>query len=124
MTFRRCFPVRGDLELRDDGRDIVLVAGRDKVAQSITVGAQIFKGSWRYDRQVGIPYFQDIMLAGPQADVVRRRFVDFLSTTDGVTSVDRLTLRFENASGIMNVDFSVTCDDSSTLTSSLNFEVN
>jgi len=98
VTFRRCFPIRGDLELTDDGRDLVLVAGRNKVAQSIVVGAQIFKGSWRYDRGAGIPYFQDIMLGGPQQDVVRRRFVDFLAGTDGVTSVDSLTLRFENAS--------------------------
>lgn len=123
MTFRRCFPILGDLEVTDDGRDLVLVAGRDKVAQSLRVGAQIFRGSWRYDRQRGIPYFQDILLAGPQLEVVRRRFHEFISETDGVTAVDSLTLRFDSAQATMYVDFIAVCDDGSTLTSSLTFGV-
>lgn len=98
----------GDLELTADGRDLVLTSDREKVLQSLRTRFGIFKGSWRYDRSKGIPYFDDILVAGPQLELVRRHFYDTIVGTDGVTSVLKLELRVDGETGTLFVNFSCT----------------
>lgn len=120
--FNRGWPVTGDLQLTDDGRDLQLVFGAAKVAQNIKVRAQTFKGSWRYDRQIGMPYFEDILAFGASSELVRRRFHDLLANTDGVLSVQSLTLRFDRTRGTIYVEFSVITDTSEILRDVLDFQ--
>jgi hypothetical protein len=122
MTFHRGFPIQGDLELTADGRDLVLVDGPEKVRQNIRVRASIFKGSWRYDRTKGMPYFDEILVAGASVELIRRRFYDMLIQTPGVLSVRKLTIRIDpSAQGAtLYVDFAVTVD-AGTLTDTLDF---
>ena len=110
MAFNRGFDVRGDLALTADGRDLQLVSGAAKIAQSIRVRAQIFKGSWRYDRQVGMPYFQDILVFGASTQLVRRRFQERIINTDGVLSIQSLTIRFDRTDGVIYVEFACVAD--------------
>jgi hypothetical protein len=120
-AFNRCFPIPGDLELTEDGRDLVFFHGAAKVAQSIRVGAQIFRGSWRYDRAKGVPYFEDILVAGPQFERVRRRFHELLTETPGVTTVTRVDLRIDREDGTMYVDFAVVTETGESFADSLVF---
>jgi hypothetical protein len=122
MAFNRGFPVLGDLQLTPDGRDLQLVSGAAKVAQSIRVRAQIFKGSWRYDRQLGMPYFQDILVFGSSVELVRRRFHEMISSTDGVLSIQSLTIRFDRTSQTIFVEFSCVTDTSEILRDVLDFK--
>lgn len=122
VPFNKGFPVQGDLRLTPDGRDIQLVSGARKVAQNIRVRAQTFKGSWRYDRNVGMPYFQDILVFGASSELIRRRFHDLLTGTDGVLSVQSLTLRFDRTHGIIYVEFVVITDTSEVLRDVLDFQ--
>jgi hypothetical protein len=117
--FFRGFPVLGDLELTADGRDLVLISGKEKVAQSIRTGAQIFRGSWRYDRSIGIPYFQEILVAGPDLERVRRRFHEFLTSTDGVSSIEQLDVRIDGET--LYVDFRVACESGESTSGTLDF---
>lgn len=105
-----CFPIKGDLELTNGGRDLALIAGGDKIIQSITTRAQIFRGSWRYDRNEGVPYFQDILASGASVELVRRRFHDLILGTDGVTAITKLTIRFDYAAATVYVDFACVAD--------------
>lgn len=107
MPFYHSFPIQGDLEFTPDGKDLALLAGAAKVAQSIRIRAGIFRGSWRYDRTRGVPYFQDILVAGAQIEVVRRTFHRLLAETDGVDEVRRLAIRFEQSTQTIYVDFEV-----------------
>jgi hypothetical protein len=122
MAFNRSFPVLGDLQLTPDGRDLQLVSGAAKVAQSIRVRAQIFKGSWRYDRQLGMPYFQDILVFGSSVELVRRRFHEMISSTDGVLSIQSLTIRFDHTGQTIFVEFSCVTDTSEILRDVLDFK--
>lgn len=112
MAFFRGFPIQGDLELTADGRDFVLVSGAEKVAQNIKVRLEMFKGTWRYDRNLGMPFFQEILVAGASLELIRRRFYDALIGTPGVTGVTKLTTRIDpSAQGaILRVYFAVTTD--------------
>jgi hypothetical protein len=121
--FNRGFPVEGDIALTADGRDLQLVIGANKIRQNIRIRCLIFKGSWRYDRTIGMPYFEDILVFGASAELVRRRFYDLLIQTDGVLSVQSLVLRFDQTRGIIFVDFSVLTDTSEILRDTLDFQV-
>lgn len=116
-------PIVGDLQLTEDGTDLVLVTGPKAVAQLLKSGAQIFRGSWRYDLAVGLPYFQEILVAGPSVERVRRRFFDFLTATVGVVSVRSVAVRFDRAKETVFVDYSVIVESGETLTDSLDFVV-
>jgi hypothetical protein len=120
--FNRGFEVLGDLVLTADGRDLQLVSGAAKVAQSIKVRAQIFKGSWRYDRQLGMPYFQDILVFGASVELVRRRFHELIANTDGVLSVQSLTIKFDRTVETIFVEFSCVTDTSEVVRDVLDFK--
>lgn len=122
MAFNRGFPVRGDVALTPDGRDLQLISGAAKVAQSIRVRAQIFKGSWRYDRQRGVPYFQDILVFGASVELVRRRFQELISGTDGVLSIQSLTVRFDRTDATIYVEFAVVADTGEVIRDVLDFK--
>lgn len=119
--FFRGFPIQGDLELTDDGRDLVFVSGAQQVIQSIKARAQIYKGSWRYDLTKGVPYFQEILVGGPEVELVRRRFYDLIAETPGVVTVKSLVIRLDGASQTVFVDFAAVITDGSVATGSLDF---
>lgn len=110
MTFFLGFPIKGDLELNADGSDFVLVTGGQQVVQAITNRAQIFKGSWTYDRSLGVPYFQDVLASGASIELVRRRFYELVAETPGISSVVSVTLRFDHANETIYVDFSAVAE--------------
>lgn len=120
--FNRGFPVRGDVALTEDGRDLQLISGAARVAQSIRVRAQIFKGSWRYDRQVGVPYFQDILVFGASVELVRRRFQELISTTPGVLSIQSLSVRFDRTDATIYVEFTAVADTGEVIRDVLDFK--
>jgi hypothetical protein len=114
--------VPGDAALTADGRDLELVSGPAKIVQNIKVRAGIFKGSWRYDRQLGVPYFDEILVFGATAELVRRRFQQLIAQTDGVLSVTSLTVRFDQPSETIFVTFSAISDTSEVIRDVLSFQ--
>lgn len=114
------FPIKGDLALSDDGRELLLLTGPERVAQTLTVAAQVFKGSWRYDRNLGVPYFQDILVAGPELELVKQRFREMALRVAGVAAVASVTLAQDGA--IISVDLVVRTDDDRTAVASLEFK--
>lgn len=114
--------MQGDLQLTADGRDIMLVSGAAKVAQNIKVRAGIYKGSWRYDRTLGMPYFEDIFAFGASAELIRRRFQELIVGTPGVLSIQSLTLRFDRTNGTIYVDFVCITDTGEVLRDVLDFK--
>lgn len=119
--FHRCFDVPGDIALTADGRDLQLVSGPQKVLQSIKQRFALYQGQWRYDRSAGLPYFDEILVAGPSVELVRRRFYDLLLNTDGVISVQSLALRVDSAGGTLYVDFVVLTSAGSSVSGTLDF---
>ncbi|MES2384541.1 MAG: hypothetical protein V4593_08325 [Pseudomonadota bacterium] len=120
--FNRGFPVLGDVALTADGRDLQLVSGAAKVAQSIKTRAQVFKGSWRYDRTLGVPYFQDILATGASVELVRRRFQELISSTDGVLSIQSLTVTFDRTRATVLVNFTAVSDTGEVIRDVLDFQ--
>jgi len=97
------FQVAGDLSLTDNGREIQLIDGRDALLTSLKNGAQIFRSFWRYDRLKGLPYFDDILIKGPEEAVVQAAFRDYILDTPGITTITDLVLTFDRPAGILTV---------------------
>jgi hypothetical protein len=114
------FPIAGDLSLTAGGRDIAFTDGRQKILQNLKTRFGIFRRSWRYDLNKGIPYFDDILVAGPRLEVVRRHFYTTIKETPGVTSVFRVDIRIDRETGTLYVDFACSAEGE-TITATFDF---
>jgi hypothetical protein len=104
-----CFAIPGDMALNADESDAVFVEGLTAVLNQIRAGAQVFKGTWHFDRNAGIDYEQ-VFVKNPDLRVVRILFWDFLRNVPGVTDVESLDLRVDTLSRTLYVTFSVRTD--------------
>lgn len=115
------FQVSGDFALSDDGRELLLVSREDAILQSLTNGAQVFKGYWRYDLNKGIPYFDDVIVLGPQVSVIQDVYYRYILDTPGIESVQYVHVRFDSASGELFVDFRARADSGAEISSTFEY---
>lgn len=94
----------GDIAIENDC--IVLVDGKDAIAQDIRVRLQFFQGEWFLDRRIGVPYFQRILGQKPRLSVLKAIFRKAILTTPGVLSVSDLTVSYDGTSRVIEVSFS------------------
>ena len=87
----------GDLYVTGKG-DIVLT---DSTAQKIRIRLRMFEGEWRWNREEGLPYFDDLFRKNPDIDsleaAVRAKIFEVPEITD-VRDV-RITLDSRTRSG-------------------------
>ena len=115
------FGVSGDIQISDDGRELLLVTQEDAIVQSLINGAQVFKGSWRYDLSKGIPYFNDVLVLGPEEAVIREVFRKYVQETPGIDSVIFVKLRFEKFTGLLFVDFRARAESGQEISSTFEY---
>jgi hypothetical protein len=115
--------VIGDLQLSDDGREIMLTRGAAMSLQQIRVGAQIWTGTVPWDPDAGLPMIGSILVKGPDFRVVTQIFRGFLLATAGVMSVDELTVQLERVTRHLVVRFRVTCEDGESAADEVGFAI-
>jgi hypothetical protein len=114
-------PVIGDLQLSDDGRDLLLTSGAAMALQQIQVGAQIWTGTISWDPDAGLPMLGGILVKGPDFRVITEIFRRFLAETPGVVSVDALTVALDRATRKLSVRFTVTCEPGASASDEVGF---
>lgn len=115
--------ILGDLQLSDDGREIVLTRGAAMSLQQIKAGAQIWTGTLSWDPDAGLPMLGTILVKGPDFRVITQVFRQFLLATDGVVSVDELTVQLERGTRRLSVRFGVTCEDGESALDEVSFAI-
>jgi hypothetical protein len=115
--------VVGDLQLSDDGREILLTRGAAMALQQIRVGAQIWSGTISWDPDAGLPMIGGILAKSPDFRVITQIFRGFLLATAGVVSVDELTVQLERATRHLVVRFRVTCEDGESAADEVGFAI-
>lgn len=93
-----------DLAIGANG-DLSLVTGRDAIAQHLSVRLRTFRGEWRLDERVGLPYFQSILVKAPNMAVVRSIYRRAILSTPGVTSLEGLTVSLDYLTRTLSVSF-------------------
>jgi hypothetical protein len=116
-------PVLGDLQLTDDGREVLLTRGAALALQQIRVGAQIWSGTINWDPDAGLPMLGVILAKGPDFRVITQIFRGFLLATPAVQSVDELTVQLDRATRHLTVRFRVTCEDGESAADEVSFAI-
>lgn len=77
----------GDLEVYSAG-DISLT---DSVKQAIAVRLRWFADEWRLGQDMGIPYFEDVLIKNPDTSRIEQIVRDEILSVDEVTDVRSIT---------------------------------
>jgi hypothetical protein len=104
--------------------DLEFARGTEGVAQLCRIAVQTFAGEWFLDLDVGIPYWEQILGANPEAAIIAARagFHDELLATDGVTQLLVLNATFDNAqSRALTVEWQVGTATGDTVQDTLTF---
>lgn len=116
-------PVLGDLQLTDDGREVLLTRGAALALQQIRVGAQIWSGTVNWDPDAGLPMLGTILVKGPDFRVITQIFRGFILATAAVQSVDELTVQLDRATRHLTVRFRGTAEDGESFADEVSFAI-
>lgn len=94
----------GDLYL--DGGDIATVDGADAIAQSLAIRLGFYRGEWRLDARIGVPYFEKILVKNPRLSEVEALLRQTILTTPGVTGIERFDLEYSPGARTARLSFS------------------
>ena len=100
-----------DLVFEDD--ELVLIEGREAIAQDVLVRLQFFQGEWVLDIRLGMPYFQKILGKKPRLAAVKSIFRDAILGTPGITAVNDLDLSYTGVTRVLSVSFTAETTDGS-----------
>ncbi len=104
--------------LETEDRDLALFEGnlvlcRDAraVAQRVENRFRFFLGEWFLDLREGIPYFQVILVKGPDVKVIRQIFLKVVTETPGMADVLDFDMQFDSATRTLFYQWSGITDD-------------
>ena len=115
------FQIPGDLQLSDDGTDLVLAQGLHAIKQRILIGITVFLGAWPYDQRKGVDYYGKILLKGAASQQIRSEITAFLQSVEGVAEVKSVDVLLDGRSA--KVSYFVRCNTGDDLRGVLPFEL-
>lgn len=98
----------GDLDLRTG--DLQIATGVTAIRQQLMDRLTLFKGDWFLDVDVGMPYYQQVLVKNPNLGVVRALFAQAVRTTPGVSELLSLSLELDARSRSLQVNFTCVTD--------------
>lgn len=89
--------------------DIAIISGEAQLAQYLRSRVRTVRGEWYLDVDVGLPYFEDIMLKAPtNRGHVESLFKQVILLTEEVDSLKSFKMDYIGATRELTVDFQVT----------------
>lgn len=83
----------GDIVLTDDG-DITLT---NNLLQNARIAILTIMNEWRLGPDIGLPWYEDILVKNPNTDLIRQEIRDALINVDGVEDATVDLLEFNSA---------------------------
>lgn len=96
----------GDLEIKNG--DLLLTSGDEAVRQHLQQRLRTFLGEWFLDLDVGVPYFQDILVKNPNVNQVDGILKQTILTTPGVVELVSFSMSFDSTARTLAVEFEYT----------------
>lgn len=103
MAITRLIPA-GDLDLTPSG-DLLVISGSEEVRQRIFLRLKFFKSEWFRDLREGMPYYQAVLVAAPNLELVRSVFRKAILGTPGVLALPELNLSIDSVARTLSVTF-------------------
>lgn len=103
----------GDLDITNG--ELTIVRGDDAILQHLKIRFQFFRGEWKLDKRLGIPYYQDILVKSPDLLIVRNLFRQTILTTPGIASITKFRMELDSTTRTLSVAFTAAKDEGGTL---------
>ena len=103
--------------------DLQLVRDVDLIAQNIKQRLWLFLGEWYLNRNAGVPYFQEILVKGPNQTRVESIFKATIVETRGVLDLLEFGLEYDPQRRRLSVNFTVRVESGDRVADSLNVGV-
>jgi len=100
-----------DLALDTDGDlliengDLVLIAGKEAIAQDLNIRLEFFLGEWFLDTRIGVPYFTEVLGQKPRIGLIQSFFRKVILLTPGITDVSNMLLDYTGSTRVLTVEF-------------------
>lgn len=98
----------GNLSLRKNKTSNELI---DLICQRVKCRLQTFRGECYLDRDMGVPYFQEVMKKNPDLAKVRSLLAAIIVGVDGVKSLEKLKIKFDASTREYKVIFRAVADN-------------
>jgi hypothetical protein len=102
-----------DLELRDNS--LVIVDGEEAIDQNLRLRLKFFLSEFFLDERQGIPFYREVFVKNPNIRLLRSIFTEAIRTTEGITSVNSMSLAVDSPSRTLTLSFVATMDTGATL---------
>lgn len=79
--------------------------GTNNVLQDILCRLRTFEGEWFLNVNLGLPYFQQVLVKNPDVALVAAEYKETILTTPGVKSLDKFTLDIDRLTRRLFVTF-------------------
>lgn len=99
----------GDLEIIDG--DLTITQGRTAIRQNVLQNLRTFLGEWFLNIELGIPFFQQILVKSPDIKNINGIFIDCILGTPGVKTLTAYSFETNYESRVMDVTFRAVTDD-------------
>lgn len=95
----------GDLKIV--ANDLVLVDGTEAILQNILQTLGMYFGEWFLNTQIGIPYYQVILVKNPNQAQINAVFLNAILNVPGATQITKYSFTVEAAIRRLRVAFTV-----------------
>lgn len=85
----------GDLVI--EGFDLALVDGREQIAQRMKIRLKTFYGEWFLNTEIGVPYFEDILVKNPDPELVAAIFQEQILLDAEITDITSFVSEYDNS---------------------------
>ncbi len=96
----------GDIKLSPDG-DILLT---NSVTQSIMIRLKWLEGEWRWRREEGLPYFNNLLIKNPDTDYFESEVREKIFEVEEVTDVKDVSIVFDSRTRQATIQFTAVTD--------------
>jgi hypothetical protein len=103
----------------DLSRDRALVSGPTYTAQKIQAVLKLIRGEWFLDLNLGVPWYEEILVRGPNLDAIRGLIRDRITAVTGVARVLSVTLTPDYLHRHILISFEAQHDSGATMASTV-----
>ncbi len=87
--------------------DLQLTNDDQAVAQRVKQALLLFKGEWFLDKELGVPYYEDILGTKNSIDTIRAVFVNAIRSVEGIKDLIEFNVEFDDATGTLNIKLTI-----------------
>ena len=105
----------GDMALSSAGLPF-FIGSVDEAIQRLRVRFKFFFKEWYRDQNLGVPYFEHVLIKSPRLTLVRSLWRQLILDTPGITRLDRLTESFDPVTRVLRPVFAAIFEDGTEIT--------